>query len=279
MPMLKRASKATLVVGKVFAFTKAVLTAEKIPQFYWTLILSGKASLGYCPVCGSRTLILKVGDLIREHYLCVFCGSNSRNRALMRVLNTVSSRWRELTIHEASPAGAASYVLKSQCRGYLATHFYTDVPRGGYKDGMRCENLERMTFGDGSFDVVITQDVLEHVLNPGNAFSEIARILKPGGLHIFTVPYNNRGTTAVRAVEASEGIEHLQEPTYHGNPISAQGSLVTVDWGNDLVDFIYLKSRMTTTVYSLWDKSLVPGGARLDVFVSRKHSLEKHLLN
>ena len=55
--------------------------------------------------------------------------------------------------------------------------------------GNRCENLEELTFDDNTFDLVITQDVLEHVLNPGKAFKEICRVLKPGGAHKFLLSH------------------------------------------------------------------------------------------
>jgi 2-polyprenyl-3-methyl-5-hydroxy-6-metoxy-1,4-benzoquinol methylase len=44
--------------------------------------------------------------------------------------------------------------------------------------GFRCEDIESLSFGNESFDLVITQDVMEHVLNPALAFAEIGRILK-----------------------------------------------------------------------------------------------------
>jgi 2-polyprenyl-3-methyl-5-hydroxy-6-metoxy-1,4-benzoquinol methylase len=40
---------------------------------------------------------------------------------------------------------------------------------------------------DESFDLVITQDVMEHVFAPAEAFSEIALILNPGGAYILSV--------------------------------------------------------------------------------------------
>jgi ubiquinone/menaquinone biosynthesis C-methylase UbiE len=39
-----------------------------------------------------------------------------------------------------------------------------------------------MGFDDGSFDLVVSQTVLEHVHDIGAAFREIARVLVPGGL-------------------------------------------------------------------------------------------------
>ena len=40
---------------------------------------------------------------------------------------------------------------------------------------------EQMPFEDGSFDVVVTEDVLEHVEDPERVLSECARVLRPGG--------------------------------------------------------------------------------------------------
>ena len=43
--------------------------------------------------------------------------------------------------------------------------------------------MEKQTFADASFDLVITSDVFEHVLDPSRGFSEIARTLRPSGVH------------------------------------------------------------------------------------------------
>ena len=48
-------------------------------------------------------------------------------------------------------------------------------------DSCTNQNLEKLTYEDESFDVVITQDVFEHINEPFQAFKEIARVLKPGG--------------------------------------------------------------------------------------------------
>jgi SAM-dependent methyltransferase len=111
---------------------------------------------------------------------------------------------------------------------------------------------------------------MEHVLNPAKGFQEIRRVLKPGGFHIFTVPYNHEGRTVVRALETPGGRRNLQKPIYHGNPVDPAGSLVTVDWGNDLPEYVYTVSGMVTTVYCLADKQLLPGVEPLEVFISRK---------
>lgn len=47
----------------------------------------------------------------------------------------------------------------------------------------------RMPFEDASFDVVFSTEVLEHVLDPDVYLMEVKRVLKPGGMFFFTVPF------------------------------------------------------------------------------------------
>ena len=46
----------------------------------------------------------------------------------------------------------------------------------------------RLPFADGTFDRVITSEVLEHIQNDVAAISELARVLRPGGTLACTVP-------------------------------------------------------------------------------------------
>ena len=98
----------------------------------------------------------------------------------------------------------------------------------------------------------------------------IARVLKPGGTHIFTVPYYYWEKTLVRAIKTENGIEFIKPPIYHGNPIDSKGSLVTIDWDYDFVDLIKSYSGMETTILKLRDKKLGLDGEFLEVFMSIK---------
>ncbi len=44
---------------------------------------------------------------------------------------------------------------------------------------------EGLPYADGAFDIVVCVDVLEHVQDLGQVLSEVARVLKPGGLFLF----------------------------------------------------------------------------------------------
>ena len=226
--------------------------------------------LGYCPICEKRTLYFKEGAWLRDQLKCSRCGSIPRWRALIYVLNEFVPAWRQLTIHESSPSGPASAKLKSACSNYIPSHFFLDVAPGDYKNGYRCENLEQQTFSTKSLDLVISQDVFEHVLDPATAFKEVARTLKPRGMHVFTIPWYWWKPTLVRAMRQDDMVQHLLEPDYHGNPIDPNGSLVVTEWGYDFCDFIYETSGLTTTVIRIRDSYLGIEGQFTDVFISRK---------
>jgi len=63
------------------------------------------------------------------------------------------------------------------------------------------------------------------------------------------------------------------KPDYHCNPIDPTGSLVVTEWGGDeLCDFVFRASGMTTTIFNFYDPRLGLKGEFLDVLISRKVS-------
>ena len=183
--------------------------------------------------------------------------------------------YRHLVIHESSPAQrGASVKLKTQCEHYNASYFYSNIAPGEShpKQGYRCENLENLTFSDESFDLFITQDVMEHIFDPAKAFKEIARVLKPGGAHIFTVPIINKEKQTecwASRDENGETIYH-HEAEYHGNPIDNKGSLVTMLWGYDIAEFIQKEAYTPTTIVMIDNLDMGIRAEYIEVLVSRK---------
>lgn len=49
-------------------------------------------------------------------------------------------------------------------------------------------DLTTLPFPDETFDLVLSSWVLEHLVEPGAAFAEIARVLRPGGHFVFMTP-------------------------------------------------------------------------------------------
>lgn len=226
---------------------------------------------GYCNICEKETIFIEYDKWLRDNYRCMSCKSIPRNRALVEGLNTFYPNWKEMKIHESSPSGPLSKFFKHSSKEYSSSHYYEDVPRGKYRGEHRSEDLSQLTFEDGSFDLFITSDVFEHVFEPQKAFKEIARVLKPGGAHVFTMPwYPEFNSSIQRAILKGNEVIHLKEPVYHGNPISNSGSLVTYDWGKDFCDIIYNSSGLTTTIYLKKDRTLGLEAEFLEVFISAK---------
>lgn len=234
--------------------------------------LASSVHRGTCPICEKRTVFVKAGHWLRDRYYCARCASVPRSRALLYVLGLRFPDWRDRNIHESSPSGAGSAKLARECRHYVASHFFPGEAPGEIRNGYRCEDLRRQTFADASFDLVITQDVFEHVLEPDRAFAEAARTLRPGGAHVFTVPWHYWKPTVVRARLGEAGIEHLEAPEYHVNPVDPEGALVVTEWGADLLDFIERCSGLRTVVERVSDPLQGIAGDFRDVFVSRKPS-------
>jgi len=66
----------------------------------------------------------------------------------------------------------------------------TRLAAAGIEADIRIGQAESLPFADGSFDLVVCSEVLEHLVDPAVAVGEIRRVLKPGGRLVITVPRN-----------------------------------------------------------------------------------------
>jgi SAM-dependent methyltransferase len=215
---------------------------------------------GYCPVCEKSATFVADGPCFRDTLRCKKCQSLPRNRALMHVLATYFPQWRRASIHESSPGwDLVSRRLLRECAAYLVSQFDPAIGLGTIGESLhlpcktfRNENLESQTFSDGTFDLVITQDVFEHIFNPGMAIKEIARTLKPGGATLMTVPLVQQARPSRRRAALVDGqVINVMEPQFHGNPVAKSGSLVTIDWGFDIVRYLYSCSGLSFILLKL----------------------------
>jgi len=213
------------------------------------------AHAGSCPIC-EKDVVFEVRDgWLRDNYLCSGCGSIPRERAITHVFRTLFPAVDGLVAHESSPAPRGfSPWLKARCPKLVQSHFWADRPPGSVHQGFRNENLESLTFADASIDVHVSQDVLEHVFDLDRVSRELQRTLRQGGAHVFTTPLVNKERPTFQRAAMREGrVEHLAPPVFHGNPIDASGSLVTFDFGYDLVERIDAAAPFRTTVWIVDD--------------------------
>ena len=69
---------------------------------------------------------------------------------------------------------------------------------GGDRISLCCGDAFALPFGDGTFDVVFHQGLLEHFRNPDDLIAENARVLKPGGLILVDVPQRYHYYTLIK---------------------------------------------------------------------------------
>jgi len=138
-----------------------------------------------CNICGTE------GDsehLDRERSSCATCGSNVRYRWIVHALSTglfgQSLPLQEMPVRkDIRGIGLSDPQLLADAFSvpfaYENTFYHTE-PR-----------LDIMTAaGEAEYDFIVSSEVFEHVNSPvQTAFNNLARLLKPGGVAIFTVPW------------------------------------------------------------------------------------------
>lgn len=140
-----------------------------------------------------------------------------------------------LKIYEAQSTGIIHDCFKN-LPDYHCSEYFDDIKPGGLdQNGILCQDLQKLTFSDNSFDLVVTQDVFEHIQEPDKAFAEIYRVLKPGGYHIFTIPFHEGKKTLRRITIEDEKVILRYPPVFHGDPLRERGAQVFTDFGKDLI--------------------------------------------
>jgi SAM-dependent methyltransferase len=123
---------------------------------------------------------------VQQGTSCTRCGANIRSIALAAAIlryaqvTLTLNEWasghasQSCGLLEINEAGSLTSVLRK-----LAGHRLVQYPQ--------CDMMA-LPFGNGSFDLVVHSDTLEHVPDPVQALRECRRILRPRGACIFTVP-------------------------------------------------------------------------------------------
>ena len=188
-----------------------------------------QSRIGLCPCCERPTVILALSarDELR---FCVRCKAGLRYWMLARYLRE-STDLQHSDMLELDGHSPLRFLLSRRAGSHTRTYWSPTDPLGTLRaDGARCEDITGLTFDDESFDVIVSSEVLEHVPDLDAAMRESARVLRPGGAHIFTVP-PCRVTRQRARFDADGEIEHLTEPSYHSDPLTPQGILAFWDLG------------------------------------------------
>jgi hypothetical protein len=207
---------------------------------------------GDCIPCGKKVSFLvdmqSGGQIIdgkrkpnwRERLVCPLCQMNNRQRLIAALIKQHLNGTQGKTVYfmeHVTPIFAWANNSFRQHRVIGSEYLGHEYESGQVIRGIRHEDIENMSFGDGELDLIVSNDVFEHVPHPERAFAECARVLKPGGIMLATIPFHRSSNVSVKRAEIIDGqLVHHLPPAYHGNPVSADGSLVFTDFGWDLLD-------------------------------------------
>lgn len=197
-----------------------------------------------CYCCGKESsFLIEQGATLLREAACEHCGASLRNSDVMKTLKKTTFNGQlfekcknKLYIVNTSSYGGVHCALK-HLPNYIYSEYYPNIPSGQRaENGVLCVNLLNMPFDDESLDVIISEDVLEHIEDYMVAFREIKRVLKPGGVHVFTVPIREDGHSMFRKE---------MPPIYHDAPEGTGGALLYNDFSFDLCQ-IYTDNEVET---------------------------------
>lgn len=174
---------------------------------------------------------------IQQGHECCACGQSLRVRALARAIVDVLhvdpplasglQSMPGLRVLEINPAGGLADYLDS-----AELHQITDYP---------AVDMQRLPFPDGSFDIVVHSDTLEHVPDATLGLSECLRVAGSGWV-VFTTPILVGRLSRRRAT-------HWPFSSYHGGDIGR--SKVHHEFGADLWASALAAGATTVVFYAL----------------------------
>jgi hypothetical protein len=153
----------------------------------WRLLLAARYPIRVeCNLCGWKGRHLS-SDSWHPHTICPRCESQVRHRlawASLTLLDDVGANRlvKGKRVLHFAPEGQLAQFARSEASKYVSADFLReDVD-------IRLDMCAMTSVPDGSFDLVIACDVLEHVPDDSEALNEIRRVLSPSGWAVLTVP-------------------------------------------------------------------------------------------
>ena len=208
---------------------EAVLQGEQ-PCIDAALAASGVD--GNCDACGhTGHFMLADAGALREGLLCPRCRCNARQRAAARVLLSTlvePNTARTYLTEQASPFFVA---LRRRVGVLLGSEYARDprrrlrlsawLWRQGVPAWVRHRDITALRMDSSTLDAIVSLDVLEHVPDYAAGLREFARVLRPGGVLVLTVPFHERqpGHRQIARIAPDGQVVHDGTPEYHGDPL------------------------------------------------------------
>ena len=150
---------------------------------------------GVCPCCNSKVkFYMPYGTKkLRMNAECPYCRGAERDRIEALYFKKIQIDKFSTVLHFAPEKWLYDYFTK------LGIEKYWPVDIDENMEGVKKKvDITQIPFEDNSFDIIICNQVLEHVFNAEKAMQELARVLKTTGYAIITVPINEKKKTLER---------------------------------------------------------------------------------
>lgn len=176
----------------------------------------------------------------RETLRCASCDLINRWRSSVHLFEALAAPTAKSSIYITEVVTPLYRLLKQRYPKTIGSEFVAGLKSGGtieaHGERIVVQDVTELSFGSNSFDAVLSFDVLEHVPHYRKALQEFFRVLKPGGILLWSAPFCFAEQTEVRATLAENGrIEHHMPPDYHGDPFSDEGVLCFQSFGMDIL--------------------------------------------
>lgn len=150
-----------------------------------------------CPICNSHLRKLDpfglkfpvlaeknvIGGGYRLNAQCPICHSSDRERLLYLYLSRKTNFFTgKAKVLHVAPEGGLSRIIQTRSNIDYVT---ADISA---KNVMVRMDITDINYSADTFDVIICNHVLEHIIDDGKAMRELHRVLKPGGWGILQVP-------------------------------------------------------------------------------------------
>lgn len=147
-------------------------------------------------------------------------------------------RWLDLgagTVIHGGWLNASQQAMRERARQLVGVDLVQPhLRRNPYLTAAAVADGMRLPFADGSFDIVTANMVVEHLADPSAVFSEVARVLAPGGRFVFVTPNVNHPVVRALSIAVSprwrrllahraerRALEHIFHTFYRANSVAA----------------------------------------------------------
>ncbi len=197
----------------------------------------------------------------RERVICPITKLNNRLRAVVHFMDFELSAKADSRIYIAEQVTPLYGYLKQRFKNLTGSEFLgtTAIPGSVNNKGIRHEDATRLSFKDKELDFYLTFECFEHIPDFLKAFEESYRILKDGGMMLWTVPFASHNyENVIRATVSEDGtINHLLPPEYHGDPVNPEGGVLCyTHFGWEMFDQIKALGFKDAYAITYWSDSL-----------------------